>query len=178
MPRLHVVEPDQATGEAKELLEGPLKDMQLNIFKGMANSPAALKAYMAFSGELAKGMLNETEREAILLAIGEANDCGYCKAAHTMLGKQAGLSDEQAAGARRGELPDDPKLDALVKFALRIHEKKGFVTEADINTFREAGYTDGHAAEVVANYALSTFTNYFNHMNETILDLPAAPEVT
>ncbi|MFO7775603.1 MAG: carboxymuconolactone decarboxylase family protein, partial [Candidatus Hydrogenedentota bacterium] len=36
----------------------------------------------------------------------------------------------------------------------------------------------GHIAEVVANYALSTLTNYFNHVNETEVDVPAAPVLT
>ena len=35
MPRLNVIDPEKATGKAKEIFDGPLKGMQLNIFKGM-----------------------------------------------------------------------------------------------------------------------------------------------
>ena len=174
MARLQVVEPKQAEGKAKEIFEGPLKGMEINIFKGMANSPAVLQAYLGMSGALEKGLLTGEEREAIMLVVGEANQCGYCVAAHTMLGKQAGLTDEQTVEARKGQM-SDPKLAAVVTFAKALHEKKGWVDDADLDAFRAAGYTDGHIAEAVANYALSVFTNYFNHVNDTDIDMPKPP---
>ncbi len=177
MPRLSTVDPANATGRARELFDGPLHGKHFNIFKGMANSPAALDAYLAFSGALAKGSLTAAEREAIALAVGEANQCDYCLAAHTALAKGAGLPDAHALGARRGAVKDAQKLDALVKFALRLHEKKGAVSDEDLKTFKAAGYTDAHAAEVVANYALNVFTNYFNHLNQTSVDFPAAGKI-
>ncbi|MCA9281004.1 MAG: carboxymuconolactone decarboxylase family protein [Phycisphaeraceae bacterium] len=177
MPRLSTVDPANATGRARELFDGPLHGKHFNIFKGMANSPAALDAYLAFSGALGKGSLTAGEREAIALAVGEANQCDYCLAAHTALAKGAGLPDAHALGARRGAVKDAQKLDALVKFALRLHEKKGAVSDEDLKTFKAAGYTDAHAAEVVANYALNVYTNYFNHLNQTSVDFPAAGKI-
>lgn len=174
MPRLNVIDPAHATGKAREIFDGPLHGKHFNLFKGLANSPAALDAYLAFSGALGKGSLTPAEREAIALAVGEANQCEYCVAAHSALAKGAGLSEAHAMDARRGSIGDAPKLDALVKFALRIHEKKGFVSDADLAAFKDAGYTDAHAAEVVANYALNIYTNYFNHLNQTSVDFPAA----
>ncbi|TVQ30001.1 MAG: carboxymuconolactone decarboxylase family protein [Phycisphaeraceae bacterium] len=176
MPRLNVVDPAKASGKAKEILDGPLKGKHFNIFKGLANSPAALNAYLQFSGALGESSLSDAEREAILLAIGEANGCGYCVAAHTALGKQAGLSEEQTIEARKGRMNDD-KLNALVRFAGAIHEKKGHVNDKDIDAVRKAGYNDGHIAETVATYALSVFTNYFNHINESDIDFPQAPKI-
>lgn len=177
MPRLKVIEPEQAEGKAKELFDGPFKDMHINIFKGMANSPAVLEAYLGMAGALSNGLLTAKEREVLMLTVGEANGCGYCVSAHTMLGKQAGLSDEETVAARQGELKD-PNLAAVATFALALHEKNGWVSDDDLAAFRDAGYTDGHIAEVVANYALSTLTNYFNHVNETEVDVPAAPVLT
>jgi len=177
MPRLSTIDPANATGKAREIFDGPLHGKHFNIFKGMANSPAALDAYLAFSGALANGSLTAPEREAIALAVGEANQCDYCLAAHTALAKGAGLPDAHAIGARRGAINDVKKLDALVKFALRLHEKKGFVSDQDLADFKAAGYTDTHAAEVVANYALNIYTNYFNHLNQTSVDFPAASKI-
>ncbi len=174
MPRLNVVDPKDATGKAKELFDGPLKGMHLNIFKGMANSPAALEAYLSLSGALKSGLLSDRERETIALAIAEMNDCDYCRAAHTYLGKSVGLTTDQMLGARRGEV-NDPKLNALTRFAQAMNEKRGFVSDEDLATLRQAGYDDGHVAEIVAVYALNTFTNYFNHVNQTDIDLPPAP---
>lgn len=176
MPRLQTIEPAAATGKAKDIFEGPLKGKTFNIFKGMANSPAALEVYLGMSGALGHGVLNGKERETIQLAVGQANNCDYCVAAHTQIGKMQGLTDAQTIEARRGAM-SDPKLNALTKFTLAIHEKKGFVSERDISEFKAAGYSDAAIAEVVANYALAVYTNVFNHVNETIPDFPKAPAI-
>ncbi len=174
MPRLTVVDPTAPA--TKALFDGPLKGKHINIFKGLANSSAALEAYLAFSGALAKGLLSAPEREVIALAIGEANNCGYCVAAHTAIGKGAGLSDQQSIDARRGA-PTEPKHKALTTFVLALHAKRGLVSQADLDAFKAAGYTDGHVAEAIANYALNTFTNYFNHTNDTTIDFPIPAKV-
>jgi uncharacterized peroxidase-related enzyme len=176
MPRLAVVDPASATGRAKELFEGPLKGKHFNIFKGLANSGAALDAYVALSGALGHGTLSAKEREALQLAWGQARRCDYCLAAHTAIGKGAGLSDEQTLEARRGKM-QDAKLDALVAFGLALHAEQGFVGQQHLDAVRAAGYNDGHIAEVVANYALATLTNYFNHVNESVVDFPAAQKL-
>lgn len=172
MPRLKVIDPDKAEGRAKELFDGPLKTKRLNIFKGMANAPAALDAYLAFSGALSKGQLSAAERELIALAIAEANSCDYCRAAHTAIGKGAGLSDAETVAARRGAIESNKRQDAIVKFALKLHEKRGSVSDQDLKEFRAAGFDDQHITEVVGNYALNVFTNYFNHVNDTAVDFP------
>lgn len=177
MSRIKPVDPATATGKVKEIFSGPLEGKHFNIYKSIASSPAALSGYLAFSKSLGEGMLSKKEIEVIQLAVGEANGCEYCTAAHTMVGKMAGLSEDQIKQARRGTVPGDAKLDAVARFATALHEKKGYVGEGDLKKFREAGFTDGHATEVIANYALATFTNYFNHVNETPLDFPAAPKL-
>ncbi len=174
MPRLNVIEPKDATGKAKQLWEGPLKGKHLNIFKGLANSGAAFNAYVQFSGALKEGQLSDAEREVIALAMGELNNCDYCLAAHTMVAKGAGLDADTVLKIRQGE-PDDPKHQALVTLTHRLAEGRGWVEEADLEAFKQAGYDDGAIVEVVAAVALNTFTNYFNHLNETEVDLPRAP---
>lgn len=174
MPRLNTVDPATAEGPVKEVFDGPLQGKHFNIFKAMANSPAALNAYLGIAGALSNAHLSAAEQEAIQLAIGEANGCDYCLGAHTALGKMAGLSEAQTIGARKGAV-DDAKIDALVKFALKVHEKKGWVGDEDVASVRDAGYSDGHIAEVFAVYALAIYTNYFNHANQTVSDFPAAP---
>jgi len=46
------------------------------------------------------------------------------------------------------------------------------VTDNDVKRVREAGYTDGEIAEIVANVALNIFTNYFDHVAQTGVDFP------
>ncbi|MFZ4574475.1 MAG: carboxymuconolactone decarboxylase family protein [Phycisphaerales bacterium] len=176
MPRIPAVDPATVTGRAKEIFEGPLKGKTFNIFKSMAASPAVLDAYLGMSGALNGTTLSAKEREVIQLAIGEANNCGYCAAAHTAIGKGAGLTEDQTVEARRGKMTD-PKLGALARFSLAIHEKKGFISDTDAAEFTRAGYSQAQMGEVVATYALAVFTNYFNHLNETTLDFPQPPRL-
>jgi uncharacterized peroxidase-related enzyme len=177
MPRLKPVDPASATGRAKEILEGPLKGKHFNIFKSMANSPAALDVYLGIAGALGKAGLSDKEREVVQLAVGQANGCDYCVAAHTAIGKGAGLSEAQTIDARKGRVAGDARLNAVAAFATALHEKRGHVSDADLAAFKGAGFGDGHVAEVVATYALAVFTNYFNHVNQTPVDFPDAPAI-
>ncbi len=177
MPRLNVVDPATATGRTREIFDGPLKGLHLNIFKGIGNSPAALDFYLGASGALKKATLSAKEQEAIQLVIGAANSCDYCQHAHTAIGKGAGLSEEQTVQARRGRIEGDAKLAALTNFAAALHEKRGFVSDEDLAAVKSAGYDDAAVTEVVAVYALATFTNYFNHVNSTDIDFPAIPAI-
>ncbi len=176
MSRIQPVDPANATGRAKEIFDGPLVGKHFNIFKSMAAGPTTLDAYLALAGALGKGQLSAKEREVIQLAVGEANGCDYCLAAHTAIAKGAGLTEAQTLEARRGTMAD-PKLNALARFTTTLHEKRGSVADADLAAFKAAGYTDGHVGEVIANYALATLTNYFNHVNQTPVDFPAAPSL-
>ena len=177
MARLNVVDPASASGDVKEIFDGPLKGKHLNIFKGMGNSAAALNFYLNGSGALSGASLSAKEQEVIQLVFAQGNGCDYCQAAHTHIGKGAGLTEEQTIAARTGGDLGDAKLTALGRFATALHEKRGFVADSDISDFKAAGYDDGAVAEVVAVSALATYTNYFNHVNQTEVDLPTPPAV-
>ncbi|MEL6397387.1 MAG: carboxymuconolactone decarboxylase family protein, partial [Planctomycetota bacterium] len=146
MPRLQVVEPGSAAGEVKEIFDGPLAGKHFNIFKGMANSPAVLRLYLKMNEALAGASLSDKEKEIVQLVVGQANGCDYCLAAHTAIGKGAGLSEDQTKQARRGSVEGDAKLGALSKFAAALHEKKGFVGE---RRERVHAHDLGHRAVVV-----------------------------
>ena len=172
MPRINPINPGSATGRAKELFEGPLKGKAFNIYTTLAHAPAALDALVAMGGALANSELSPAQREVVQLAVASANNCAYCQAAHTVVGTMSGLTEAQAVGARTGTIDDDPKLDAIAKFALALHEKRGWVSDEDVAAFKSAGFTDTHLIETIAVYAQATFTNFFNHANETIVDFP------
>ena len=176
MNRLGQIDPATATGPVRDIFDGPLKGKHFNIFKSMGKSHAAIQAYLGLSGALGHSLLSPAEKEVIQLTVGEANNCTYCVAAHTAIGKMSGLTTEQTIEARRGAMAD-PKLNALAKLALAINEKRGHVSDADLTAFKNAGYTDAHIAEVVACYALAVYTNTFNHVNDTASDFPAAPRI-
>ncbi len=177
MPRLAVIDPEKTTGRAKEIFEGPLKGKHLNIFKGMANAPALLDAYLGIGGALKNASLTPAEQEVVQLAVVEAAGCDYCTAAHTVIGKNSGLTEEQTIGARRGSIEGDARLDAIARFAKALYEKRGNVSHDDLTAFRSAGFDDQAIAEAVAVYAQATLTSTFNHVNETEVDFPAPPAI-
>ncbi len=175
MSRIRQIAPESAEGKAAELLATVKAKMGMvpNITRAMANGPAVLEAYLGFSGALGKGALSVKDRERIALAVGQANDCEYCVAAHSAVGKRVGLTPEEVRGSRLGRSAD-PKSDALVKFARKLVDDRGRVSDADVEEVRAAGFDDGGISEIVANVALAVFTNYFNHVAGTEVDFPAA----
>lgn len=145
-----------------------------NLFRTFARAPATLNGYLAFSDALAGGRLDAGRREIVALAVAQANSCGYCLAAHTLIGKGAGLSEADISAARSGASPDAGDA-ALAVFARRLTETRGVVDDAELAAFKLAGFDDGHVLEVVALVALNTLTNYVNHVAGTVVDFPAVP---
>lgn len=175
MSRIKVIKPQEAAGEAKALLAGVQAKLGMtpNMMRAMANAPAALEAYLQFSGSLSKGGLSPKVREQIALAVAEANACDYCLAAHTAIGKMVGLTTEQIRDARRGSAIDS-QTAAVLALASQILASRGDVSDAQLATARNAGLTDTTIAEIVANVALNVFTNYFNRLAQIDVDFPAA----
>ncbi|MDX2030225.1 MAG: carboxymuconolactone decarboxylase family protein [Blastocatellia bacterium] len=173
MPRLNAIDPKAATGRAKELLDGVKAKIGMvpNLMRTYANSPAALEGYLNFSGALAGGLLDAKLREQIALTVADANSCEYCLSAHTAIGKMVGLNESEIVSSRQAS-SGDAKVDAALKFAHQIVVKRGEVFDSEVQAVREAGYTDGEIVEIVANVALNIFTNYFNHVAQTVVDFP------
>lgn len=171
--RLTAINPAEATGKTKELLEAVKAKLGRapNLIKTLANSPAALEAYLNFSASLSGGLLDGKLREQIALAVGEANRCQYCVSAHTAIGKMAGLDEETLKAARQAS-SSDAKTDAALKFARSILESRGDVTDDDVKKVKDAGYSEGEITEIVANTVLNIFTNYFNLAARTEVDFP------
>jgi len=173
MQRFKSITPETAEGKTKSLLDGVKAKLGItpNIMQTMANSPAALDAYLKFSSTLATGVLSARNREQIALNVGEFNQCGYCLAAHSAIGANLGLTADEIQASRAGQ-SGDVKTNALMQLSRKIVEKRGFVSDQDLEEFRAVGFGDAEITEVVANVALNIFTNYFNHLAQTDVDFP------
>ncbi len=178
MSRIHQIVPESATGKAKELLDAVKGKLGLvpNMTRAMANAPAILEGYLSLSGALGKGALSAKDRERIALAVGQANGCEYCLAAHSTIGKMVGLTADQILDSRRGTSVES-KSAAIVQFARQVLDKQGRLSDADLADARIAGLDDAAIAEVVGNVALNIFTNYFNHVAATDIDFPKAEPI-
>src|SRR3954468_23234553 len=71
-----------------------------NMFRAVANSPAALQSLWGSFGALGAGTLGAKLGEQIAVAVADRNACDYCLAAHTALGRKAGASAEEMAAAQ------------------------------------------------------------------------------
>jgi len=144
-----------------------------NLFRLVANSPAALKGYLGLNSALAGGTLDARTRERIALAVAEINGCSYCLAAHTYIGRNLLKLDESEIAANRAGRSGDAKADAAVRFAALVAERRGQVDAADVAAVKAAGYGDGEVVEIVAHVALNVLTNYINETFQTDIDFPA-----
>ena len=142
-----------------------------NMFRTFAHTPVALNAYLQLADVTGSGKLTAKQREQIALIVGESNDCGYCVAAHGVIGKMVGLTPAQIAHARHAQA-DNPKDAALLTLARRIVEARGHVPTAELDAFKAAGFDDAAILEVLVNVVLNLFTNYTNHLARTEIDFP------
>lgn len=165
-----------APAAARPLLEAVNKQLGTvpNLFRVVANSPAALEGYLALSGALGKGALPAATRERIALAVAEINGCNYCLSAHSYLGKNLAKLDEAEILANRRGTSGDAKADAAVRFAASVTKARGSVGNSDVEAVRAAGFNDAQIVEIVLHVALNTLTNYVNNVAETAIDFPVA----
>ena len=165
---------ETAPAAAKPLLEAVKKQMGSvpNLFRAVANSPAALEGYLGLNGALAKGSLDSKTRERIALAVAEINGCGYCLSAHTYIGKNIAKLDDAEITANRSGTSNDLKANAAVQFAVKVVNARGHVSDADIATVKAAGFDDAQIVEIVLHVALNTLTNYVNEVVSTEIDFP------
>ena len=171
---VHTVESaPEGSRDALKALEAKFGKV-LNIHGAMAHSPAVLQTYVAIQQVMQDtGTFDGRTREAIALAVADVDECSYCQAAHTAGGKAAGLSEQETIDIRRGQV-EDPKLGALL---VLVREQTGDVGTVQDSTWQaalDAGWTEAELTETSAHVALNLFTNYFNHLVQTDLDLPAA----
>lgn len=178
MPRLNVVAPAAANGRTKELYDAITRAIGgvPNIYQGVGNSAPALGAVLGIAEALKQGQLTPAETEAIKLVVSEAYGCTYCLAAHTLLGKKAGLAEADTIGIRRGRIAQ-PKLAALAQFVRAAIQPLARISDGDLAAVRAAGYNDAQITEALMVVAQTVFTNLFNRVHQTPLDFPAAPSL-
>jgi uncharacterized peroxidase-related enzyme len=171
--RVPLVDRTSATGDSKALLDqihGAFGATP-NMFRVVANSPAALKSMWSAFGALGGGVIPAKLGEQIAVAVADLNACEYCLAAHTALGRKAGASPQELQNAQAGEAAD-PKTQAALRFALKVVNDRGQLADADVQALRSVGFSDQEVVEILAHVALNLFTNYVNVAFAVPVDFP------
>ncbi|WP_417663401.1 carboxymuconolactone decarboxylase family protein [Pseudomonas sp.] len=175
MPRTIALKPEQVPADSKPALDVFSKNLGFtpNMLATFAQSPIAFNAWATFRSSLNK-VLDMKTREAISLIVSEVNGCSYCLAVHTYAASMAKLPADEITLARKGH-SSDPKRDAGVQFAHKVINTRGHISDADLKTIRDAGYTDANVMEILALVAMFSLTNFFNNVFDPEKDYPAVP---
>lgn len=153
-----------------DAIQGKL-GMVPNFLAVLAQSPAALNAFLGLHGIAGSGALDAQTRERIAIALADENACQYCLSAHTAIGRKAGLSDADMAANRDGGSTDH-RAAAAVRFALALNAHKGALTAAEFNAVRDAGFSDAEIVEIVVHVGMNLLTNILAKSTEIDIDFP------
>ena len=138
-----------------------------------AHGPAALKSVLAADAVLASSSLSKRDQETIKLIVSGVAGCDYCVAAHSLLGKLAGLKPDELKNIREGKPTGDAKRDALARFVRGLAQTSGTVSDEEFAAIKAAGYSDAQLVEISLAFATTAFTNVLNRINDTEIDFPA-----
>ena len=144
-----------------------------NLYATLAHSEHALGNYLVF--QQGKSSLSAKAREVINLVVSQVNACEYCLAAHTVIGKMNGFSDEQIIEIRRGRASFDPRLETLARLVRSIASERGHADPALVQAFFDAGWTEGNLVDAIVVIGDKTVTNYLHGTTKVRLDFPPAP---
>ncbi len=176
MPRIQPIDPATASGETVELLATARRMFggTPNVVTTAAKAPSTLAAMLGMFAHVGKGTLSPQIGERIAIAVAQANGCGYCLSAHTVIGRLRGLGPAELAAARQA-MSVTPKIAGILTLAVAINSSRGHVSDQVLAAAREVGVTDAEIVEVVGHVALNVLTNYLNSVSETVIDFPEIP---
>lgn len=146
-----------------------------NLYATYAYSDTALGDYLALQNR--KSTLKGKEREVINLVVSQVNECKYCLAAHTALGKMNGFTDEQILEIRTGKASFDSKTDALAKFVKDIMINRSKPSTEVVDNLFAAGYDKANLIDIIMVIGDKIISNFIHGTTQIPVDFPAAPEL-
>ena len=117
-----------------------------NVFLALSHRPDECRAFFAYHDALMdkEGGLSRAEREMIVVATSNANQCQYCVVAHGAIlrirAKNPLVADQVAVNYRKADIT--PKQKAMLDFAMKVCLRSGEINDADFETLRGHGFTD------------------------------------
>jgi alkylhydroperoxidase family enzyme len=143
---------------------------QLPNFLGvLAGSPAALRGYTRFRGELRHGTLRLATLERIALAVAEHYRSVPGITIHARTARQAGIGIDEVALAREWD-SSDPSEAALLRYLQALLTQRGAVPHHLHEEAKEAGWSDEQLLEAIAVLGLESFTAMVNVAGEIPVD--------
>jgi uncharacterized peroxidase-related enzyme len=177
MSRINVPTRDDVSPANQALFDTLKKGLGMvpNLYATLAHSENALGSYLALQN--AKNSINGKAREVVNLVVSQVNECEYCLAAHTMIGKMNGFTDAQVLEIRSGTASFDPKLDALARLVKATASQRGKIDDTLLDAFFAAGWTRENLVDTIVTIGDKTITNYLHSVTQVPVDFPAAPKL-
>ncbi|MBW6419719.1 carboxymuconolactone decarboxylase family protein [Celeribacter sp. PS-C1] len=137
----------------------------------MAEAPALAKSYWQLHHTfMTETTFDKDELTVIWQTINVEHECHYCVPGHTGIAKKMKV-DDAITNALRDETPlPTAHLEALRTFTLQIVRQRGNVTQDQMQTFLDAGYTKRQILEVLVGTAQKVMSNYTNAIAQTPVD--------
>lgn len=173
LTKIQVPTRDQVDNKSQQIFDQLKSQLGMvpNLYAAIGYSSNALSSFLAFSGNAGKSTFTNKEIEAIKLAVSQANNCVYCKSAHTAIAKMNGFSDMEAAKLRTATI-EDSKLNTLTNLAKQVAEKAGHVDDEIKKQFFAQGYDEKALFDFIAVVISVTFTNYAHALTQVEVDFP------
>ncbi len=117
-----------------------------NVFLTLAHRPDEFRAFFAYHDALMEkpGNLSKAEREMIVVATSNVNQCQYCVIAHGAIlrvrAKNPLIADQVATNYRKADITDRQK--AMLDFAMKVSQSAHLVGEADFDTLKTHGFDE------------------------------------
>jgi AhpD family alkylhydroperoxidase len=143
-----------------------------NLVAAMATSPVLIDGLVGLFQKVHGASFSEAQVQAVLLTDAVTNACTWAVAFHTALALKEGVNPADVRAIREGRSPKDPKLSALSALARAMIEKRGLLSDQDVDGFIAAGFGKDHVLEVIAIVAASTITNYCGSITRPPLETP------
>jgi uncharacterized peroxidase-related enzyme len=134
-----------------------------NVFLVLAHRPDEFRAFFAYHDALMEkdSGLTKAEREMIVVATSNANQCQYCVIAHGAIlrirAKNPLVADQVAINYRKADIT--PRQKAMLDLAMKVSLSAQAVTDSDLDEARKHGFSDEDIWDITAIAAFFALSN-------------------
>ena len=134
-----------------------------NVFLTLAHRPDEFRAFFAYHDALMEkpGNLSKAEREMIVVATSNANQCQYCVVAHGAIlrirAKNPLIADQVAVNYRKADIT--PRQKAMLDFAMKVSARAQEVDDQDFDALQQHGFDQEDIWDIAAIAAFFGLSN-------------------
>jgi AhpD family alkylhydroperoxidase len=136
----------------------------------MALSPQLMDGFLKASGLFESSTLDPLAQEVLVMTMAVRNGCHICVAMHTASLTRLGADPALIDALRDGRPLADQRLAAIQTFTVQVLETAGAVSDSQLQTFIETGFTTQNALEVVLGIGAYTMSTLANRMTRSPVD--------